>query len=295
MEVFFAQLGCEVIVSRNTNKELLNLGVKQAVDETCVPIKIFHGHVASLKDQCDLLVIPRVMRMAEREYICPKFCGLPEMIKNSISDLPMITEEPIYAQNLDQLYKSMEVFGRKVTKDKRKIKEAFHKAWKAYEESFCGIYDVGYKMRVALLGHPYNVQDSFLNMNIVEKLHDLEVGVMTEEVVPRREVNAYANQLYKRLFWTFARHCYGSGMYFAKNQFVDGIIYLSAFACGIDSVVIELLKEGIGHFPLLVLKMDEQTGEGGLNTRIEAFIDMIERRKWYESNVSSSRECVHGS
>jgi Uncharacterized protein conserved in bacteria len=68
---------------------------------------------------------------------------------------------------------------------------------------------------------------------------------------------------------------------------IDGIIYVSSFACGIDSVVMELIKERIGEFPLLILKIDEQTGEAGFNTRIEAFIDMIERRKEIEGNLSA--------
>lgn len=294
-EIFFTELGCEVIVSGDTNSEILNLGIENSVDEACVPIKVFHGHVASIKDQCDLVVIPRIMRLTDREFICPKFCGLPEMIKNSIPNMPDITEEEINAYHEKALYKSMIQIGKKVTKDRRKIQKAFEKAMEAYQTSSCGIHDEKYESKIALLGHPYNVQDPFLNMNVVNKLHHLGVGVMTEEFAPKKEVNEYANQLFKKLFWTFARHCYGAGAYFAENRKVDGIIYLSAFACGIDSVVIELLKDRVGDFPFLVLKMDEQTGQGGFDTRIEAFVDMIERRKECEGNFSSYGEHSYSS
>ena len=89
---FFQNLGAEVIESEETNQEIMNLGVKVCVDEACLPVKVYHGHVATLKDQCDLLVIPRIMGIYKQEYICPKFCGLPEMVAHSIPGLPEITK-----------------------------------------------------------------------------------------------------------------------------------------------------------------------------------------------------------
>ena len=76
----FSELGAEIITSGDTNKEILDEGVKHCVDEACLPIKIFHGHVSAIKDKCDVIIIPRIMQLKKREYICPKFCGLPEMV-----------------------------------------------------------------------------------------------------------------------------------------------------------------------------------------------------------------------
>ena len=53
-----------------------------------LPIKIFHGHVADLINKVDAIFVPRIISIAPREYICPKFLGLPDMIRNSISNLP---------------------------------------------------------------------------------------------------------------------------------------------------------------------------------------------------------------
>ena len=64
------------------------MGAQYCVDEACLPVKVFHGHVCYLKDKCDLLFIPRIMQLYKDEYICPKFCGLPEMVINSIPGLP---------------------------------------------------------------------------------------------------------------------------------------------------------------------------------------------------------------
>ena len=62
---------------------------------------------------------------------------------------------------------------------------------------------------------------------------------------------------------------------FLREKQVNGIIYISSFACGIDSVVVELIKDKIDEFPFMILKIDEHTGEAGLDTRVEAFADML--------------------
>jgi len=290
IEGFLIELGAEIITSTDTNKNILNEGIKYCVDEACLPIKIFHGHILDIKDKCDLLIIPRFMRVRAREFICPKFCGLPEMILCSIPNMPKVMTEPIYATNEKELYRWCRKLAGMVTKDKNKIKNAFSKALAKQRSTKFGIIDEGFNITVALVGHPYNLYDTFINMNIVKKLNKLGVGVITEEYVKEDKIKLESKTLFKRPFWTFAANSYGFTTSIAKDKEIDGAIYISSFACGIDSVVIELIKEKIGDFPLLVLKVDEHTGEGGLDTRIEAFIDMIERKNNNEDNISTFRK-----
>ena len=292
IEWFLNELDVEVVTSSDTNKEILNQGVKYCVGEACLPIKIFHGHIIDIKDKCDLLIIPRIMRMREREFICPKFCGLPEMILYSIPNMPKVMIEPIYATNEKELYDWCKKLGRMIIKDNSKIKAAFDKALAMQRNYKFGIKDEGYKKNIALVGHPYNIYDTFINMNIVKKLNALGVGVITEEYADEEEIKLESKTLFKRPFWTFATNSYGFTTSIAKNNELDGAIYISSFACGIDSVILELIQDKIGDFPLLILKVDEHTGEGGLDTRIEAFIDMIERRKNNEDNISTLRQHV---
>ncbi|HEY8804510.1 MAG TPA: acyl-CoA dehydratase activase-related protein [Clostridium sp.] len=290
IERFLIELDAEIITSTDTNKNILNGGIKYCVDEACLPIKIFHGHILDIKDKCDLLIIPRFMRVREREFICPKFCGLPEMILCSIPNMPKVMTEPIYATNEKDLYVWCKKLAGMITKDKSKIKTAFNKALDEQRSTKFGIKDEGFKITVALVGHPYNLYDTFINMNIVKKLNKLGVGVITEEYVKEEQIKLELKTLFKRPFWTFAANSYGFTTSIAKNKEIDGSIYISSFACGIDSVVIELIKEKIGDFPFLVLKVDEHTGEGGIDTRIEAFIDMIERKNNNEDNISTFRQ-----
>lgn len=292
IECFLQELGAEIIVSPDTNKTILDEGIKYSVDEACLPIKVFHGHVAWLRDKCDIIIVPRIMKLKEREYICPKFCGLPEMVKNSIPHIPIITEAPIYAASREELFKWAKGVGSMIIKDRGRIRKAFDTALDKQNKYKRGINDENYSIKVALIGHPYNIYDKFCNMNIVIKLNNSGIGVITEEYVNERLVEAEVKKLFKKPFWTFARNSYGAAAALFEKDEIDGIVYISSFACGIDSVVIELIKEKIGDFPLLVLKIDEHSGEAGLETRVEAFADMLERRLRNESKHSKSGEFI---
>ncbi|MGB4437637.1 MAG: acyl-CoA dehydratase activase-related protein [Sedimentibacter sp.] len=282
---FFSELGAEIITSADTNKDILDEGVKYCVDEACLPIKIFHGHVTSIKDKCDVIVIPRIMQLRENEFICPKFCGLPEMVINSIENMPISITEPIYAFSKKSLYKWAKVAGKKVNSNSFIIKNAFIKAYDEQIIHETGILDEGYEIKVALSGHSYNLYDNFTNMNLVKKLNNLGIGVETMEFTQDFLIDLQIKELYKKPFWTFARENYGFALNAAKERKVDGIIYVSSFNCGIDSVIVELIKSNISNFPMLVLKVDEHTGEAGIDTRIEAFADMLERRACNDSDI----------
>lgn len=277
-ETFFTELGAEIITSPETNKSILDAGIKYCVDEACLPIKVFHGHVALIKDKCDIMFIPRIMQIDDGEFICPKFCGLPEMVLNNIPNMPKSIISPIYASSEKKLKNWSKKTGKLITNNNTKINKAYEAAVSALENYKCSIKNEGFNLNVALVGHPYNIYDNFTNMNVVNKLNKLGIGVITEENVEKDHISNQIKDLFKRPFWTFAKNSYGFSTYLAENNGVDGLVYVSSFACGIDSVIIELIKDRLGSFPTLVLKIDEHTGEAGLDTRLEAFADMLERR-----------------
>lgn len=350
IETFFKELGQDIVVSPDTNRAILDLGVNCCVDEACLPVKVFHGHVRWLKDNgnCDLIFIPRIMRLRKNESICPKFCGLTEMIKYSIPDLPPLIGNPIDWSDDEGLRSWARTVARQIGRRSKDGQEALAKVLqlhnsKAYgyaklkvaessieneferdkirdeiktelrngrrfkkqaelcdsvqNEKFNELSLRGSEtkssnlgrsaaepIRIALLGHPYNVKDAFLNMNIIDKLTRMGVQIITDEAVPEEYVNKEVSSLFKKPFWTFARYSYGAACYLHRNQAIDGMIYISSFACGIDSVSVELIRYETEGTPLLILKVDEHTGEAGIDTRIEAFIDLLGRRKALGSN-----------
>ncbi|AYD40289.1 2-hydroxyglutaryl-CoA dehydratase [Clostridium fermenticellae] len=280
LNTFFKKLNVEIVTSPDTNKQILDLGSNFCVGEACLPIKIFHGHAAFLRDKCDIIIIPRIMSLKKGESICPEFCGLPEMVLNDIPNMPKAITYPIYASSKKEMEKWILHTGLLFTKNYLKIKIAYKNALLEQKKRVFGINNSNCKLKIALVGHPYNLYDNFANMRIVDKLKHLGIGVITEEILDRNIINAQIKDLLKKPFWTFAKNSYGFSTFEAQNNKVDGIIYVSSFACGIDSIVVELIKNKLDNFPIMVLKIDEHTGEAGFNTRLEAFADMIERRKY---------------
>ena len=74
------------VVSRMTTKEILKQGVRVGVDEACLPVKVYLGHCLNLMSECDLLLVPRIVNLRKKEFICPKFMGLPEMVKAAVTN-----------------------------------------------------------------------------------------------------------------------------------------------------------------------------------------------------------------
>jgi predicted nucleotide-binding protein (sugar kinase/HSP70/actin superfamily) len=294
VRTFLEELGAEIAESPATNRKILDLGVTNCVDEACLPVKLFHGHVLWLRDKCDLLLLPRVIGLREKEYICPMFCGLVEMVKNDIPGLPRLIDTPLRSAEGAGLERWALHVGKSITDDKRRIRTAFASARDRYRTEKTGFCDNGYRFRVGLIGHAYNLYDRYISMDLKQKLNELGVGVVTSEWLDMASMEAASERLYKRPFWTFAREYFGAAVTLAESGTVDGIIYLSSFSCGIDSVVTELIQSEVGDVPMLVVKLDEHSGEAGLMTRLEAFADMLKRRRSDGCNLSQYGQCRTG-
>ena len=85
------------------------------------------------------------------------------------------------------------------------------------------------------------------------------------------------------MYWRAGRIAFGSARAFldAKPVPVNGVIYIAAFSCGTDSIIGELVEREMRRreMPFLAVNLDEHTGEAGMITRLEAFVDLIRWRK----------------
>lgn len=302
---FLESLGAEVITSPSTNKAILNHGVKLAVDEACLPVKVFYGHVFALLDKVDILFIPRLVSVERKSYICPKVMGLPDMLRANIPNLPRMIEVTVdLSKKPEKLREAVLEIGRVFTSDKRAIWAAWEKASQDYQYYLemvrAGVYAdevMDYvagqrdalpvpnsregKRRIALVGHAYNIYDRYISMNIIEKLEKLGARVVTPDFLPDEVIDQEAGRLPKRLFWTLGKRIVGSTLHFLQEADIDGLIHLASFGCGPDSLVGDLV-ERFSHrarkIPFLYITVDEQTGEAGIQTRVEAFMDMLNWR-----------------
>ena len=304
---FFEELGAEIVVSDNTTKKILDDGVKSCVDEACLPVKLFYGHVINLKDRVDFLFIPRFTSVSKGEYICPKFGGLPDMVRHSFKGLPQIIDTEINLRKSgSNALESVLQIGSYICDDRTAIKTAYKKAmdsYNAYKREIkegrlpCDVLENkkiiqrvrnGRTLNIAVIGHVYNLYDRYINMDMINKLRKEDVNVLTIEMLDNNIINEKSDTLPKKMFWNFGRKAVGSALHILDRDDIDGIIYVMTFGCGVDSFVCDLIERKVrrdSNIPFIILTIDEHSGEAGMNTRLEAFIDMIRWRNKDEANV----------
>lgn len=274
---FFSGLGTDVIVSPATDKSILDAGVRSCESEACLPVKLFCGHTAWLAERCDAILAPRLMRVTKRQSVCPMFCGISELARKAANGTRLI-DAPLY----DAAGGGLKAWARdaaRVVGAGDRWADAFAQALAAQQSHPAGISDTGYPHTVALIGHAYNIYDKFVNMDLIRKLHALGIGVVTHECVSDAHITSQMGALTKTPFWFYAQRYFGAALHLLRNGHADGVIYVSAFGCGVDSVVEALIRDAAENAAMMTLKLDEHTGEAGFDTRLEAFADMLQRRK----------------
>jgi len=126
-KAFFNELGAEVVLSPKTNKKIVDDGVSNTVDEACLPVKVFFGHVLNLKEKgVDYIFVPRIVSVEKKRYLCAKFLGLPDLVRASLSDIPPLIDMEIdlYRGYNRMVGRELDRIGRIFTRDRKKIKRA---------------------------------------------------------------------------------------------------------------------------------------------------------------------------
>lgn len=157
--------------------------------------------------------------------------------------------------------------------------------------------DKDYKpIKIGIIGEIYTIIEPFVNLEIERRLG--EMGVLVEKsLTPTKwfdhHVYSYpfgskeenekiklAKPYLETLVGGHGRETIGSAVYY-KNLGYDGVIQILPLNCMPEIVAKSILKtvnEDL-DFPIMTLVVDEMTGEAGYLTRLEAFIDLIKRRK----------------
>ena len=141
----------------------------------------------------------------------------------------------------------------------------------------------GEKLRVAFIGHPYNLFDADISKDVIGLAKQLGMEILTSDLLSERVIEEEISNLSKEIYWSSGREIIGSLFHFLSGG-VDGVVFVTSFKCGIDALLQELVKRMLrirGGFstPFLTLSFDEHTGREGLTTRLEAFKDVMEERR----------------
>lgn len=151
-------------------------------------------------------------------------------------------------------------------------------------------------IKIALVGEIYVVMEPTANLEIEETLGELGVYVersmffthytlanaVTDlfHLTGEKNVKKAAVPYFNEMCGGHGRESVGNAILYAKKGF-DGLIQLAPFTCIPEIVAKSILpavgeKYGIG---ILSITIDEQTGKAGLQTRLEAFVDLLARKR----------------
>lgn len=302
---YFTALGLEIVLSDKTTTGIINEGVERVVSDTCLPIKVFVGHVLNLLEKgCDRIFVPSLQSSSYKINNCSKIRGLPEIIRNVI-DKPFKMIEPTIDKTEGISFKDFcydiaheyEIFDEKI------IENAIESGWKVYDNFLkmtnSGVsYEVALRMAienrtisapmevvkplsVVIMAHGYNLFDERISMQLIKKLDKMGVKAYTSLNVPKEAALNSIRELGEIQYWANELDLTGTAAYYMLNNKVDGIIALSAFGCGPDSLMVDEIQYHAKqvNMPMIHLTIDEHTGEAGFVTRIEAFVDMLVRKK----------------
>ncbi|MBI2980627.1 MAG: hypothetical protein HYY41_07415 [Chloroflexi bacterium] len=305
-QTFFQELGAEVVVSPPTTPAILAEGAARVVADTCLPVKAFLGHVLFLTKKCDRIFIPAIRSMGKNNYSCSKFLGLPDMTRAVIPESPPLLEIDIdNNQGKGNLYRAIYRLGRHFTWNPSKVRQASLAAWQAYlnyrklmasqgltppetiarmagtPETEHSNHTESAQATIALIGHPYLLYDEYINHRIIHRLEQANSKVLTPEMLTAGELESAVARLAGKAYWSYEEEVVGAGGHYLQSG-ADGIIGLMAFGCGPDSLIMDTVRRQASRqrtTPFMSLTLEEHTAEAGIVTRLEAFLEMIHRKK----------------
>ena len=280
-QTFFQELGMETVVSPPTDREILERGTALAIDEACLSLKIYLGHVAALVGKCDYILVPRVSNFGRQRAMCTRFEALPDLVCSVLRGQGQrflsyeVDEEVKKAGEEDALVELGKSLGCTAKAAKRAYKAA-KKADLAQHKQRVQKYEQQYKkegMKVLIAAHSYVAEDPYMGRVVSNYLKKSGVIPVRADMVDREAALKHSRELSPTCKWEFSREILGGIAMHQRD--VDGIILLSAFPCGPDAMVNELIARRVKGVPLLNLVLDSQSGTAGVETRLESFIDII--------------------
>ncbi len=278
---FFEELDCDIVISPNTNMETLDWGNKFSVDEACLSMKIYMGHVYYLLDKCDYVLVPRIICLKKYEKLCTNFSALYDLTRNTF-DKKIIHYNIDVGKREDELYAFVTMgleLGFSYRIIIRAYKRAKEKQTRIQERRISkqkALIASSNKLKILLAGHAYNLYDDYIGKPITRLLEENNVDVIYSDIYDQKYLKSEVEKITKKNYWTYNREIIGAISHYQDS--VDGIILLTTFPCGPDSLSNEMVIRMV-NMPITNIIVDDSSSDAGLVTRIESFIDILEERK----------------
>lgn len=283
---FFQNLNLDVVLSPKTNKEIIDKGNQYIIDEACLSLKIFMGHVDYLKDKCDYIFIPRFACVKENEKVCTNFLVIYDLVRNCFTKLKILNFNLDIDNNEEEIDGFIKI-GKELGFSYLEILRAYESAKSQEKAAFLNKKEMlkhkikSAKLKIMVVAHPYNLHDEFVGKPIIKYLEKEDVTVLLSDVYDN-QMKIDCTGISNTLYWTYNKEL----MTFIKHykDYVDGIILVSTFPCGPDSLANELIIRRVKNIPISYITIDNNSSDTGLITRLESFIDIIRIQKERNNN-----------
>lgn len=286
---FFKSLGYNVI----TPTRALPSGQARQGASFCYPVELAHGLMEDLlRHEPDFVFLPQVK-------------GLPPAGRDIVSvTCPLVQGEPYYLQAAFPLLQEMKDKGRLLTpvldfSDGYKAREkefvslgmalgasrleskaAYQLAVSSQEKFMKDLKQQGSKLleelaanpekkALVLFGRSYNAFSALANMSIPHKFASRGWKIIPCDSLPFAEEESFEN-----MYWYSGQMILQAARLVRKHPQLFGV-YITNFSCGPDSFLVGYFREIMENKPSLTLELDSHTSDGGIDTRIEAFLDII--------------------
>lgn len=291
---FFHELGIRTFLS----DEVAHEGVARVESSYCFPAEIAHGAVQDcLNKGADYILLPHFRDMPSYEEdvhanFCPITQSLPYYIQKAFPDVDKKRLLPLVVSFKFGDKKALELFSTMTAQlgiGEAETKAAFDKALAKQREYFEAAKKLGQEALdesrkanrpvIAILGRPYNAFTAEANMGIPRKFTTRGYSVIPFDILPLDdEKNDFPN-----MYWYYGQQDMRAAN-LLKPEANIYVTWITNFSCAPDSFMLHYLKWIMGQKPFLVLELDSHSADAGIDTRVEAFLDIIDgyRAKKFE-------------
>ena len=278
---FFREIDCSTYLSDFTSSDIVLRGMKSLPASVCLPVKLTAGHVSSLLDKdLDFVYVPSIMHLPgsaqEHSYACPYAMAMPFMINSKNSDRilsPVVSmfNERSFVEGMSECFAALNISSTQVSQAYKKAVEeqkSFHEQMRAHAAEL--IAGGEYKYIFAIIGKPYNVLDSYLNLRLFERLRRKGVLAIPIEILPLDY-----EEIECELPWGLSAEIFRAAVAVIETDNIYPLL-ISNYGCALDAFTYKQLGRFLNQKPHLFLEFDEHRSEVGMITRVEAFLDQLE-------------------
>ena len=292
---FFTALGHEVVIAEEIDKQ----GIEKKGAAFCYPVEVSHGVLANLlrKDH-DVLFLPQIKSMPTKENgesitICPLVQAEPYYLKTAFGktdDKKVISPVLEFRGDYSSVKDTFVSIGKELGLNKKiseaafivavQAQESFHEECRAVGEKFLEELEKDpSRIGVVLFGRSYNAFVKKVNMGIPGKLSSRGYEVIPHDFLPEAK-----EKIVEHMYWVTGQSILKTATFVKNHPRLFGV-FITNFSCGPDSFILGYFRDIMGEKPSLTLEIDSHTADAGIDTRIEAFIDVV---KYYIESEESN-------